>query len=49
MCDHESVTFEPFWVVSVPIPKPSSGRHTVDIRDCLDDFVQSEEARSVVL
>ena len=24
-CGHESVTFEPFWAISVPIPKKSDG------------------------
>ena len=36
-CQHESVTFEPFWVVSVPLSKDS-----VDLQSCLELFVKSE-------
>lgn len=36
-CRHESVTFEPFWVVSVPL-----SRDTDDIKSCLELFVKEE-------
>ena len=36
-CQHESVTFEPFWVVSVPLAKD-----TVDLLECLELFVKAE-------
>ena len=38
-CSNESVTFEPFWVISVPIP---SKKESPTIRDCLEDFVKVE-------
>ncbi|XP_066280467.1 ubiquitin carboxyl-terminal hydrolase 2-like [Branchiostoma lanceolatum] len=37
-CQHCSVTFDPFWDLSLPIPKKSS----IDVRDCLRDFVEEE-------
>lgn len=40
-CYHESVTFEPFWVVSVPIPIGKMDRDKT-IMDCLDLFVRDE-------
>ena len=48
VCDHESVTFEPFWVVSLPIPTlAGSGLRStrgeeqqVKLQDCLDLFVK---------
>ena len=36
-CGHESVTFEPFWVVSVPLSKD-----TIDLQECLELFVREE-------
>lgn len=36
-CEHESVIFEPFWVVSVPLAKD-----TVDLQECLELFVRAE-------
>ena len=36
-CSHESVTFEPFWVVSVPLSKD-----TIDLQECLELFVREE-------
>lgn len=53
VCDHESVTFEPFWVVSLPIPPAATasrsirgfGDDTVKLQDCLDLFVKGERKR----
>ncbi|KAL3885261.1 hypothetical protein ACJMK2_025349 [Sinanodonta woodiana] len=39
-CGHRSVTFDPFWDLSLPIPK---GRSEVDIRDCLQLFMKAEK------
>ena len=41
-CGHESVTFEPFWTVSVPVPKPKPGQDgpPVTISNCLQEFVK---------
>ena len=36
-CQHESVTFEPFWIVSVPLAKD-----TIDIQECMELFVKAE-------
>lgn len=36
-CDHESVIFEPFWIVSVPLAKD-----TVDLNECFELFVKAE-------
>ena len=36
-CEHESVTFEPFWLVSVPLAKDS-----VDLHQCMELFVKAE-------
>eukprot|EP00095_Tigriopus_kingsejongensis_P003504 maker-scaffold373_size192110-snap-gene-0.35 protein:Tk03504 transcript:maker-scaffold373_size192110-snap-gene-0.35-mRNA-1 annotation:"ubiquitin carboxyl-terminal hydrolase 17-like isoform x2" len=47
VCSHESVTFEPFWLISVPIPskgrsRTSNSEGTVKLQDCLDLFVAEE-------
>ncbi len=42
VCDRESVTFEPFLFVSVPIPKSTDRGAEIDIKDCLDKYVQGE-------
>ena len=34
-CDHESVTFEPFWLVSLPLSK-----ECVDLHQCMELFVK---------
>lgn len=46
VCSNESVTFEPFWVISLPIP-PSAAKNkgygaenTVRLEDCMDLFVK---------
>ena len=36
-CDHESVTFEPFWLVSLPLSKDC-----VDLHQCMELFVKAE-------
>ena len=36
-CDHESVTFEPFWLVSLPLSK-----ECVDLHQCMELFVKAE-------
>lgn len=41
-CHHESVTFEPFWVISVPIPKEGESASSVTLNDCLNEFVKVE-------
>ncbi|KAL5019637.1 hypothetical protein ScPMuIL_002529 [Solemya velum] len=38
-CDHRSVTFDPFWDLSLPIPK---GRSEVNITDCISHFMKEE-------
>lgn len=38
-CDHRSVTFDPFWDLSVPIPKM---RNDVSIIQCLTAFMKAE-------
>lgn len=38
-CDHRSVTFDPFWDLSVPIPKT---RSDVSIIQCLTAFMKAE-------
>ncbi|TRY64028.1 hypothetical protein TCAL_05760 [Tigriopus californicus] len=47
VCSHESVTFEPFWLISVPIPskgrpRGSNSEGTVKLQDCLDLYVAEE-------
>lgn len=44
VCSHESVTFEPFWLISVPIPSKGRSRGsapegTIKLQDCLDLYV----------
>ncbi|XP_048777301.1 ubiquitin carboxyl-terminal hydrolase 2-like [Ostrea edulis] len=42
-CDHRSVTFDPFWDLSVPIPKVSlSMRSDVNIIQCITAFMKAE-------
>ena len=36
-CDHESVTFEPFWLVSLPLSKDCE-----DLHQCMELFVKAE-------
>jgi len=38
-CGHESVTFEPFWDISLPIPSKSG---EVSLLDCFDSFTSEE-------
>jgi len=38
-CGYKSVTFDPFWDLSLPIPK---NRSEVRISDCLDSFMKEE-------
>lgn len=38
-CGHRSVTFDPFWDLSLPIPKM---RSECDISDCLSSFMKEE-------
>lgn len=38
-CDYSSVTFDPFWDLSVPIPKR---RSDTSIHDCLTEFMSEE-------
>merc|ERR1712226_218495 len=44
VCYHESITFEPFWLISVPIP--SNKEWTSDTRrtviDCMQEFTKTE-------
>ncbi|XP_013420929.1 ubiquitin carboxyl-terminal hydrolase 2 [Lingula anatina] len=37
-CDHSSVTFDPFWDLSVPIPKSSN----ITIMHCIQEFMREE-------
>ncbi|XP_064606767.1 ubiquitin carboxyl-terminal hydrolase 2-like [Liolophura sinensis] len=39
-CGHKSVTFDPFWDLSVPIPK---GKSCVTLQDCISLFMKEEE------
>jgi ubiquitin carboxyl-terminal hydrolase 2 len=39
-CDYKSVTFDPFWDLSLPIP--SSSFSTVNLHDCLKLFMSEE-------
>ncbi|XP_069115332.1 ubiquitin carboxyl-terminal hydrolase 2-like [Argopecten irradians] len=39
-CGHKSTTFDPFWDLSVPIPKKSS---QVSIQQCINLFMKEEE------
>ncbi|CAL1544646.1 unnamed protein product [Lymnaea stagnalis] len=39
-CSHRSVTFDPFWDLSLSIPK---NRHEVNLEDCLKLFMKEEE------
>ncbi|XP_021370676.1 ubiquitin carboxyl-terminal hydrolase 2-like isoform X1 [Mizuhopecten yessoensis] len=39
-CGHKSTTFDPFWDLSVPIPKRGS---TVSIQQCINLFMKEEE------
>ena len=44
VCNHESITFEPFWLISVPIPSnkdwKSDAKRTVI--DCMQEFTKTE-------
>ncbi|XP_077985498.1 ubiquitin carboxyl-terminal hydrolase 2-like [Glandiceps talaboti] len=43
VCQHSSVTFDPFWDLSLPIPKTSSSyRDEVSLRECLQLFTKEE-------
>ena len=44
-CSNESVTFEPFWFLSIPIPSlktrtADSDNKNITLQDCLDLFVK---------
>ncbi|CAG2256145.1 ubiquitin carboxyl-terminal hydrolase 2-like [Mytilus galloprovincialis] len=39
-CGHKSTTFDPFWDLSVPIPK---GRSDVTLQSCINLFMKEEE------
>ncbi|XP_059174588.1 ubiquitin carboxyl-terminal hydrolase 2-like isoform X2 [Physella acuta] len=39
-CGHRSVTFDPFWDLSVSIPK---NRHELNLEDCIKLFMKEEE------
>lgn len=40
-CGHVSITFDPFWDLSLPIPQDSR-RSQVSLSDCLDSFTKEE-------
>ena len=44
ICGHESITFEPFWLISVPIPssKDWKGDAKRTIIDCMHEFTKTE-------
>ena len=39
-CNHESVTFEPFWDLSLGIPTKGAGE--VSLLECMDAFTKEE-------
>ena len=42
VCGHRSVTFDPFWDLSIPIPSSPSLQTPVKLEQCLDEFTQEE-------
>ena len=44
VCNHESITFEPFWLISVPIPSSKDWKSDTrkTIIDCMEEFLKVE-------
>ena len=42
VCGHRSVTFGPFWDLSLPIPPTSASVRSLRVQHCLDLFAKEE-------
>jgi len=43
VCDHASVTFDPFWDLSLPLPRGRTVGRDLSIKGCFEDFSQEED------